>query len=123
MMPMNEYNDSVPREAMSFSFFYLLSPASSASCRILNLIPMVKEVSKLFRNLLNGTMNSDELVLPHESMFSRKLKSIKHRNTDINPNVLLKLHKLPSAIDLITTVRKLLGGNSHHHRDACSTHE
>lgn len=41
----------------------LLSAASSASIRILNLIPTEKEWSRLFKNLRRGITNSDELAL------------------------------------------------------------
>jgi hypothetical protein len=41
----------------------LLSAASSVSKRILTLIPAEKDWSRLFKNLLKGIMNSDELAL------------------------------------------------------------
>lgn len=56
----------------------LLSAASSVSKRILTLIPAEKDWSRLFKNLLKGIMNSDELALQSSNLHLkiRRMKKV-----------------------------------------------
>jgi len=54
----------------------LLSAASSVSKHILNLIPEEKDWSRLFKNLLKGIVNSDELALQGKKLYTTPTCSV-----------------------------------------------